>query len=96
MRLMRFTHTISCFPGKQLVIFDALSRAPVTPSSTDDKFRAEIDAYVNLMIQSTSTMKSRLKIIKSAQRMKCVKYFFIIAKKAGQISTKFQDQFVLT
>ena len=68
MRLMRFTYTISYVPGKQLTIADALSRAPVTLSSTDDdKFCAEIDAYVNLTIQSIPTTQSRLKAIKAAQ-----------------------------
>ena len=68
MRLMRFTYTISYVPGKQLTIADALSRAPVTPSSTDDdKFCAEIDAYVNLTIQGIPTTQSRLKAIKAAQ-----------------------------
>ena len=68
MRLMRFTYTISYVPGKQLTIADALSCAPVTPSSTDDdKFHAEIDAYVNLTIQSIPTTQSRFKAIKAVQ-----------------------------
>ena len=68
MRLMRFSYTISYVPGKQLTIADALSRAPVTSSSTDDDaFHAEVDAYVNLTIQSIPTTVSRLKEIKAAQ-----------------------------
>ena len=53
MCLMRFTYTISYVPGKHLTIANAPSRAPVTPSSTDDdKVWAEIDAYVNLTIHA--------------------------------------------
>ena len=64
---MRFTYTIFYVPGKQLTIADALSRAPVTPSTDDDKFCAEIDTYVNLTIQNIPTTQSRLKAIKAAQ-----------------------------
>ena len=53
MRLLRFTYTIFHIPGKELIVADALSRAPVSnPTSTDTQFNKAVDAYVNLLLES--------------------------------------------
>ena len=68
MRLMRFSYTISYVPGKQLVIADALSRAPLSSSTpSDDDFQAEVEMFVNAVIQSVPATEQRLKEIQEAQ-----------------------------
>ena len=53
MRLMKFSYQISHVPGKNLVIADTLSRAPVAQISVaDQKLTEEIDAYVNMIIST--------------------------------------------
>ena len=68
MRLLRFTYTISHIPGKELTIADALSRAPVSdPTSTDTQFDKEVEAYVNLVLESFPATEKQLKRIQEAQ-----------------------------
>ena len=68
MRLMRFSYTISYVPGKQLVVADALSRAPSSSSTpSDDKFQAEVEMFVNAVIQNVPATEKRLKEIQKAQ-----------------------------
>ena len=68
MRLMRFSYTISYVPGKQLVVADALSRAPSSSSTpSDDEFQAEVEMFVNAVIQNVPATEKRLKEIQKAQ-----------------------------
>ena len=68
MRLMRFSYTISYVPGKQLVVADALSRAPLSSSTpSDDDFQAEVEMFVNAVIQSVPATEQRLKEIQETQ-----------------------------
>ena len=68
MRLLRFTYTISHIPGKELTVADALSRAPVSnPAYNDTLFNKEVEAYVNLVLESLPATEKQLKRIKEAQ-----------------------------
>ena len=68
MRLMRFDFTISHVPGKQLVIADTLSRAPV-PSDLEaaEKFGQEVEMFVNLIVESLPATDKRLLEIRKLQ-----------------------------
>ena len=47
LRLMRFSYSMSHVPGKELIMADTLSRAPVLNSNTDDaEFQQEVEAFV--------------------------------------------------
>ena len=47
LRLMRFSYSMSHVPGKELIMADTLSRAPVLNSNTDDaEFKQEVEAFV--------------------------------------------------
>jgi len=68
MRIMKFNYTISHVPGKQLIIADTLSRAPTDlPSSSDVRFEAEAQAFVNMVLQSIPATEQRLAQIKEFQ-----------------------------
>ena len=69
MRLLRFMYTISHIPGKELTLADdALSRAPVSdPTSADTQFSKEVEAYVNLVLESFPATEKQLKRIQEAQ-----------------------------
>ena len=68
LRLMRFSYTIVHVPGKSLCTADALSRSPVSTTCSDDsKFQQEVDAYVNLLINTLPATKGRLIEIQSQQ-----------------------------
>ncbi|ETX01927.1 MAG: hypothetical protein ETSY2_36450 [Candidatus Entotheonella gemina] len=68
MRMMRFQFTISHIPGKDLIIADALSRAPVsTPTRADEALQQETTLYVNSVIDSLSAPEARLQEIKQHQ-----------------------------
>lgn len=65
MRMMRFRFTISHIPGKNLIIADALSRAPVsTPSVADEVLQRETTLYVNSVLESLPASEARLLEIK--------------------------------
>ena len=52
LRMMRFEFSISYVPGKELLIADALSRAPATdPTPADLLLQQEADAYVSMDCQ---------------------------------------------
>ena len=69
MRLMKFSYRISHIPGKNLIIADALSRAPSLHVSTADyELKTEIDAYVNAIISSLPATDTKLEEIKSSQQ----------------------------
>ena len=68
MRMMRFRFTIGHVPGKDLVIADALSRAPVsTPTTTDESQQQETTLYVNYVMQSLPASEEPLQEIKQHQ-----------------------------
>ena len=69
LRLMRYSYTISHVPGKQLIVADALSRAPVSTSSADDlTLQAEVDAFLANTTDSLPASDERLAEIAAAQR----------------------------
>lgn len=66
--MMRFNYTISHVPGKQLVIADTLSRAPVsTPTESDERFIAETDAFIHAVVKSLLISEQRLENMRSHQ-----------------------------
>ena len=53
LRMMRFKFTISHIPGKNLLLADALSRAPISEAVNEDLFlQQETAAYVSTVVQS--------------------------------------------
>ena len=81
MRLMRFSYTISYVPGKQLVVADALSRAPSSSSTpSDDKFQAEVEMFVKIFLQPRRGLK---KSKKPKRPMKFVKSYTGTVRRDG-------------
>lgn len=80
MRLLRYDFTISHTPGKELGTADVLSRAPTSSLSTaDHSLQEQVDAYVQLVMDSLPATRPRLAEIKAAQEadevcQKVVKY----------------------
>ncbi|VDI44154.1 Hypothetical predicted protein [Mytilus galloprovincialis] len=68
MRLLRFDFTIEHVPGKELNIADALSRAPVDLSESNE-FETETKAYVDSIVKNFPASDMRLQNI----RDECVK-----------------------
>ena len=67
--MMRFQFTISHVPGKDLTIADALSRAPVSAPSADDKFlQQETTAYVDFVVRHLPATERRLAEIRECQK----------------------------
>ena len=65
---MRMMFSIGHVPGKDLVIADALSQAPVsTPTTTDESQQQETMLYVNSVMQSLPASEERLQEIKQHQ-----------------------------
>ena len=65
---MRLHFSISHVPGKNLITADALSRAPVSGSTPeDDRFRQEVNVYVNMVIKTLPATEQRLEMIKALQ-----------------------------
>ena len=68
MRLMRFNFTISHVPGKYLSTADALSRAPISNTTPRDQLTSEdVDAYIQMAVQSLPATESRLESVRSHQ-----------------------------
>ena len=68
MRLMQFHFSISHVPGKSLATADCLSRAPVSSSTPeDDRFRQEVNTFVNMVIKTLPATEQRLEMIKALQ-----------------------------
>ena len=68
MRMMRFHFSIHHVPGKNLIIADMLSRAPLDEhKDSDHVFAEETDAFVNLTLQSLPATESRLDEIRRQQ-----------------------------
>ena len=69
MRLIKFSYQISHIPGKNLIIADALSRAPSPHVSTADyELKMEVDTYVNAIISSLPATDTKLEEIKFSQQ----------------------------
>ena len=61
MRLMRYHFTVSHVPGKNLIIADALSRAPLSDMDIQDQdFNAEVEAYLNTVRQTLPASETQL------------------------------------
>ena len=68
LRLMRYYFTISHVPGKDMTIPDALSRAPSTEATLNDKgFQDEVNAYVNVVIKNLPASQHRIQQIRKHQ-----------------------------
>ena len=68
LRMMRYSFTITHVPGKELVIADTLSRAPLsTPTSNESALQEETDAFVNLVLHHLPATENRLEEIKRLQ-----------------------------
>lgn len=68
MRLMKLSYQISHVAGKNLVIADTLSRAPVAQiSAVDQQLTEEVDAYVNMIISSLPATDVMIQDIKASQ-----------------------------
>ena len=69
LRMMRYDATVCHVPGKQQVIADALSRAPVgKPEQTDLSFVCEVETQAAIAITSLPATDRRLHEIRNAQR----------------------------
>ena len=71
---MRFTYTVSYVPGKDLILADTLSRAPIRSSTLKDKvFGEEVEAFVDLVMNNLPATERRLeKFGKRKKRTKSV------------------------
>ena len=68
LRMMRFDFSISHVPGKQLVIADTLSRAPVgDPVGADQDLINETEVYANAIIGSLPISEPRLESLRRLQ-----------------------------
>ena len=68
LRMMRYRFTISHVPGKDLIVADMLSRAPTsTPSTADQQFHQEGNAFINTVIQGLPASDQQLETIKAQQ-----------------------------
>lgn len=68
LRMMRYRLTISHVPGKDLIVADMLSRAPTsTPSTADQQFHHEGNAFINMVIQGLPASDQQLETIKTQQ-----------------------------
>ena len=66
--MIRFQFTISHVPGKELIIADALSCAPVAdPTPADRGLQEEANVFVNATMQSLPTTEERVEQIKDLQ-----------------------------
>lgn len=65
---MRYNFTISHVLGKNLVIADTLSRAPIGgPEKEDRAFEDETSAYVNYLVDSVPATEQKLAVIRESQ-----------------------------
>lgn len=71
---MRFKYTVAHVPGKELVVVDALSRAPSSHHvhNEDMEFGAEIQAYVDMIVgnipMSEPKMRGQSKKMRNVKR----------------------------
>ena len=68
LRMMRFKFTIFHIPGKNLLLADALSRAPISEAVNEDLFlQQETAAYVSIVVQSLPATEKQLERIRRHQ-----------------------------
>ena len=68
MRMMKYHYTIEHVPGKELVVVDTLSRAPVSkPTADNTTFSEQVYAHVSQVFESLPAMSDSLKLIKVTQ-----------------------------
>ena len=68
LQMMRYSFSITHVPGKQLVIADTLSRAPLSePTSADNSLQEETAAIVNLILNHLPATEERLEKITKLQ-----------------------------
>ena len=68
MRLMRYHFTISHIPGNNLIIADALSRAPLSDVYlSDEDFNAEVETYLNTVRKTLPASEKHLMTIQHQQ-----------------------------
>ena len=68
LRMMRFQFSISHVPGKDLIVADALSRAPVAqPTSADELLQQEAGVFVQVVLQSIPATEERMDMIRDLQ-----------------------------
>ena len=68
LRMTRFKFTISHIPGKNLLLADALSKAPVSEAVNEDLFlQQETAAYVSTVVQSLPATEKQLERIRRHQ-----------------------------
>ena len=67
---MRFAHTISQVPGKNLCTADALSRAPIVRplNQEEEKLTDDVKAYVDSVIKHLPATEDRLEELRSQQQ----------------------------
>ena len=66
---MRFHFTIAHVPGKDLVIADMLSRAPVSEPTTKDRtLQHETEAFIDLVLSNLPATEERLKEVRKHQK----------------------------
>ena len=66
---MPFSFTMAHVPGKDLIVADTLSRAPLSIVDTDnEEFQQEVEAFINSTIQQLPSSEARLKEIMNKQQ----------------------------
>ena len=66
---MPFSFTVAHVHGKDLIVVDTLSRAPLSIVDTDDKeFQQQVGAFINSTIQQLPASEARLKEIMNKQQ----------------------------
>jgi hypothetical protein len=64
LRMMRFNPTTRHVPGKEMVISDALSRAPLQDTGKDTELASEVEAYVDMIQLNWPVLPARISQIK--------------------------------
>ena len=68
LRLARYNYTVQHVPGVNLYTADALSRAPIAGSGSEDlSFQEEVETFVDTIEQLLPTTKQRLNTYREAQ-----------------------------
>ena len=81
--MARFDYIVQHVPGKLLYTADALSRAPVDTEETTE-FPAEVEAFVDSVIQSLPATSQRLEIYRRAQAEDSVQKSLNTVRRVGR------------